>query len=387
MTAGESHGSELLAIIEGVPAGLELGADEIDSELARRQLGYGRGGRMKIETDRVSIVSGVRLGRTMGSPLAVRIMNADWENWKDVMAKEKTASVKGYSAVTVPRPGHADLPGIMKYAHSDIRNVLERASARETAARVAVGAVAKTLLRRFDIGVFSHVMRIGKSAAAERKGLSPKAFSQVDASPVRCLDSGVEKEMVAEIDRAAAAGESVGGVFEVVAFGLVPGMGSYVSGPQRLGGRIGGALMSIPAIKGVEIGDGFALAGTYGSASHDEIFYEKEKGFFRKTNHAGGLEGGMTNGEPLVARACMKPIPTLTKPLASVDLDTGDAMPAFKERSDICAVPAAAVVGEAMVGIELARALLEKFGGDNIDDAEESYNAYVRRIKDSWPRQ
>lgn len=387
LTAGESHGPELVAIIEGVPAGLALEAGAIDKDLARRQLGHGRGGRMKIEKDQVAIVAGVRHGKTIGSPICLRIKNKDWQNWQDVMSVEEAASGETVKPVTVPRPGHADFAGVMKFGHSDIRDVLERSSARETAARVAVGAVAKCLLKQFNIEILSHVVSIGKVTTRTENELGPDDFIAVDESPVRCLDPEAAKGMIAEIDRAGEAGESAGGVFEVLAFGLMTGLGSYVSGGARLGGRIGGALMSIPAIKGVEIGDGFSLSNVFGSDAHDEIFFEKGRGFYRKTNHAGGLEGGMTNGQTLIARACMKPIPTLTKPLASVELQSGEPTEAYKERSDVCAVPAAAVVGEAMVAIELAGALMDKFGGDSIRDTLEAHSAYAGRIKNSWPRE
>lgn len=384
ITAGESHGPELLAIVEGVPAGLELSADDINADLARRQLGYGRGGRMKIETDRAVISSGVRHGITIGSPVGLRIKNADWENWKSVMGAEAVATEET-APVTVPRPGHADLSGSLKYGLKDIRSVLERASARETAARVAVGAVVRRLLASFGVSIFSHVVRVGKAAAEGVGDLSPAVFSAVDESPVRCLDGNASSRMMAEINEARESGESVGGIFEVIAFGLVTGLGSYASGPERLGGIIGGSLMSIPAIKGVEIGDGFVLAGMLGSKAHDEIFFDREKGFYRRTNHAGGLEGGMTTGEPLIVRACMKPIPTLTNPLRSVDMESGEPQAAFKERSDVCAVPAAAVVGEAMLAIELAGSYLKKFGGDSMDDMENCFHAYTGRLRESWP--
>ena len=387
LTAGESHGPELVAILEGIPAGLELDAGAINKELKRRQLGYGRGGRMNIEKDQAVIVAGVRHGKTMGSPICLRIENKDWQNWQDVMSADEAVSAKTVKPVTVPRPGHADFAGVMKFGHSDIRDVLERSSARETAARVAVGAVAKCLLWQFNIEIYSHVVSIGKVSRRPEKELAPDDFNAVDKSPVRCLDPEAAKGMVAEIDRAGEAGESAGGVFEVLAFGLMPGLGSYVSGGRRLGGRIGGALMSIPAIKGVEIGDGFSLSNVFGSDAHDEIFFEKSRGFYRKTNHAGGLEGGMTNGQTLIARACMKPIPTMTKPLASVELESGKPTEAFKERSDVCAVPAAAVVGEAMVAIELAVALMDKFGGDNIRDTLDAHSTYAGRIMNSWPRE
>lgn len=382
-TAGESHGPELSAIVEGTPAGLELLEESLNADLARRQLGYGRGGRMKIETDTASITAGVRHGRTLGSPIALKIANADWRNWQEKMA----IGSLGHDAAppaTVPRPGHADLAGMQKYGHRDVRNVLERASARETAARVAVGAVARRLLAEFGISIFSHVVRIGEVEAGAAGTLTPASFAGVDESPVRCLDAAAATAMCEGIDRARESGESLGGIFEVLAFGLPPGLGSHVSGPSRLGGRIGGALMSIPAIKGAEIGDGFALAGVPGSAAHDEIFYDPRREYHRQTNHAGGLEGGMTNGEPVVARACMKPIPTLTKPLRSVDMSTGAEAPAMKERSDVCAVPAAAVVGEAMLAIELVRALIGKFGGDSVRDMRTSMDSYRERLREDW---
>ena len=383
-TAGESHGPELVAIVEGVPAGLGMSVDDIDRDLARRQLGHGRGGRMKIETDQAMIVSGVRHGTTLGTPIALRIGNRDWKNWIEEMAAGQPESGEKGAPLTVPRPGHADLAGLQKFGLNDVRSVLERASARETAARVAVGAIARKLLAGFEISVVSHVTRIG-IIKADRPAVSPEDFREVDQSPVRCLDGKAADAMVAEIDRAREDGESLGGVFEVQAFGLIPGLGSYASGPERLGGRIGGALMSIPAVKGAEIGAGFDLARGKGSAVHDEIYFD-DTGYHRRTNNAGGLEGGMTNGEPLIVRACMKPIPTLTKPLRSVDVVSGDEELALKERGDVCAVPAAAVVAEAMVTIELAAAFLEKFGGDCLVDVRESYLACMRRMRGNWPR-
>ncbi|MHB0914271.1 MAG: chorismate synthase [Thermoleophilia bacterium] len=384
ITAGESHGPELTAVVEGIPAGLELLVADIDRDLARRQLGYGRGGRMKIEKDQASITAGVRHGVCLGSPLALRITNRDWKNWREAMSVAPGAG-KGRKSINVPRPGHADLAGMGKYAHDDIRNVLERASARETAARVAVGAVARKLLGVFGVGVYSHVVQIGKVRARKAVDTSSDGFARVDDSPVRCLDRDATAKMKKEIDAAKKAGDSLGGVFEVVVLGLAPGIGTYVSGPGRLGGRIGGALMSIPAIKGAEIGEGFRNAGKTGSKVHDEIFYSDGKGFYRRTNRAGGLEGGMTTGEPLVVRACMKPIPTMTSSLRSVDLRSGRPVSAHKERSDVCAVPAAAVVGEAMVAIELARGLMEKFGGDSIIDMKSGWSAYLERVGSSWP--
>lgn len=384
-TAGESHGPELTSIIEGVPAGLRLSHQDINRDLRRRQLGHGRGGRMRIETDTVRITSGVRHGYTLGSPIALTVVNADWSNWQQVMAIEKPAAASLKKTVTVPRPGHADLAGMHKFGFSDIRSVLERASARETASRVAVGAVARRLLEDFDVRVVSQVVQIGRVKAARKPRLKEADFAGVDKSPVRCLDEGASREMVKAINTARKDGESLGGIFQVHAFGLVPGLGSYTSGPERLGGRLAGALMSIPAIKAVEVGEGFSLAARPGSKAHDEIFFDSKKGFYRRTNRAGGLEGGMTTGEPLVVRACMKPIPTLTRPLQSADISSGRKKSAHKERSDICAVPAAAVVGEAMVTIVLAEAMIDKFGGDYVGDMKESYMAFLRRLKKSWP--
>ena len=381
MTAGESHGPQLTAIATGVPAGLRLSKAYINKDLARRQSGHGRGGRMKIETDKVEITSGLRHGLTLGSPISMTIRNADWKNWRSVMSTEKNAT--GSKKLSVPRPGHADLAGTQKYGMDDIRNVLERASARETASRVAVGAIARRILDEFNISVLSHVIQIGVVKARKRR-LVAADFENVERSPVRCLNTETGKKMVAAIDKARKEGESLGGIFEVMVFGLPAGLGSYVTGPERLGGRIGAAMMSIPAIKGAEIGGGFSLAGVPGSRAHDEIYLDDERGYYRKTNRAGGLEGGMTTGEPLVARACMKPIPTLTRPLQSVDIITGRKAPALKERSDVCAVPAAAVVGEAMLAIEIARALLEKFGGDSMADLKESFLVYKRRLRGSW---
>jgi chorismate synthase len=382
VTAGESHGPRLTAIVEGLPAGLELRPDDIDRDLARRQLGHGRGGRMKIEKDRAELTAGVRHGRTLGSPVCLHVDNRDYENWKERMNPWPVEAE--VAEVHLPRPGHADLAGAMKYGHSDVRNVLERASARETAARVAAGALAKAFLRDLGVEVFSHVTRIGTVVAAQRDDLRPEGFDGVDESPVRCLDAGASEAMVAEIDRARKANESLGGVFEVRAFGLVPGIGSHVSWEERLDGRLAGAVMSIQAMKGVGIGDGFELAGRDGSQAHDEIFFSEERGFFRETNRAGGLEGGMTTGDPLVVRAAMKPLPTLTKPLRSVDLATKKPAQALRERTDSCTVPAAGVVGESMVALVLATAYREKLGGDHIDDVRAALSSYERRI--GWRR-
>jgi chorismate synthase len=381
VTAGESHGPGLTAIVEGLPAGLELSPADIDTDLARRQLGHGRGGRMKIEKDRAEVTAGVRHGRTLGSPVCLRVDNRDYRNWEERMSPWPVDAE--VAEVHLPRPGHADLAGAMKYGHSDVRNVLERASARETAARVAAGALAKTFLRELGATVVSRVTRIGGVAAP---GGEPRLedFAGVDESPVRCLDAEASAAMVAEIDRARKANESLGGVFEVRAFGLVPGIGSHISWEERLDGRLAGAVMSIQAMKGVGIGDGFELAERDGSQAHDEIFFSEERGFFRETNRAGGLEGGMTTGDPLVLRAAMKPLPTLTKPLRSVDLATKEPAQALRERTDSCTVPAAGVVGEAMVALVLAAGYREKFGGDHIDDVRSALSAYTERI--GWIR-
>ena len=382
VTSGESHGPGLTAIVEGMPAGLELSPEDIDRDLARRQLGHGRGGRMKIEKDRADVLSGVRHGRTLGSPITLRVNNRDYQNWEERMNPWPVDAE--IDEVHLPRPGHADLAGVMKYGFTDVRNVLERASARETAARVAAGALAKSLLGAFGVRVFSHVTRIGSVAAPDRDDLTPADFEGVDESPVRCLDADVSAAMVAEIDTARKANESLGGVFEVIAFGLVPGIGSHISWEERLDGRLAGAIMSIQAMKGVGIGDGFDLAGRVGSQSHDEIFWSEEQGFFRETNRAGGIEGGMTTGDPVVVRAAMKPLPTLTKPLRSVDLATKAPAAALRERTDSCTVPAAGVVGEAMVALVLAAAYREKLGGDHIDDTMAALRAYEERI--GWHR-
>jgi chorismate synthase len=366
LTGGESHGLALVAVIDGVPSRLSLEAEDIDRDLKRRQLGYGRGGRMQIERDAVTIASGVRGGKTLGSPISLIISNKDWPNWTDIMSVE--AGPPNETVLTKPRPGHADLAGLIKYGFGDVRNVLERASARETAARVAIGAVAKRLLAEFGIEVASSVISIGQVSASATV-MSPADGPKADQSLVRCLDEGTSKEMTAVIDEAAAAGETLGGVFEVAVFGVPVGLGSYAQWDRRLDGNIAKAVMSIPAIKGVEIGDGFGLAERMGSEAHDEISYSPEAGFIRSTNRAGGLEAGLTNGSPVRVRAAMKPIPTLGKPLMTVDIITKQPAEAISERSDVCAVPAASVVAEAVVAIELADAVLRKYGGDSLEEA------------------
>jgi chorismate synthase len=378
-TAGESHGPGLTCIVEGLPAGLELHAETIDADLARRQLGYGRGGRMKIEQDRADITAGVRHGRTLGSPVALRVPNRDYVNWEERMSPWPVDGA--VEEVHLPRPGHADLVGVHKYGFSDVRNVLERASARETAARVAGGAVCKALLAEFGVEIRSHVVQIASVTAPARESpLALADFDDVDASPVRCLDAEATRAMVAEIDALRKANESLGGVFEVQAFGLVPGLGSHVSWTERLDGRLAMAICSIQAIKGVTIGSAFEIAGLPGSEAHDEIFYSPERGYYRETNRAGGLEGGMTTGQPLIVRGAMKPLPTLTQPLRSVDIETHAPTQALRERTDSCTVPAAGVVAEAMVAFVLAGAYREKFGGDSLEDMRAASRTYLERI-------
>ncbi len=382
ITAGESHGPGLTCILEGLPAGLRLDRDALNRDLARRQLGHGRGGRMKIERDQVEVVAGVRHGRTLGGPVALHVGNRDYANWEERMNPWPVEAQ--LAEVHLPRPGHADLVGTQKYGLTDVRDILERASARETAARVAGGAVAKAFVRELGVEVFSHVIQITGVKAPRRDDLAPADFQSVDESPVRCLDAEATKAMVQEIDRLRKANESLGGVFEVRAFGLVPGLGSHVSWEERLDGRLGQAILSIQAIKAVSIGDGLEVAGLPGSQAHDEIFYSDERGYYRETNRAGGLEGGMTTGAPLVVRASMKPLPTLTKPLRSVDIATHEPAEALRERTDSCTVPAAGVVGEAMVAFVLADAYRRKFGGDHIDDVRAALRAYEERIE--WRR-
>jgi chorismate synthase len=379
ITAGESHGPGLTCIVEGLPAGLSLSPQDINEDMARRQLGHGRGGRMKIERDAAEVTGGVRHGVTLGGPVALQVANRDYANWEERMSPWPVA--EPVAEVHLPRPGHADLVGVQKYKQTDVRNILERASARETAARVAGGALCKALLRAAGVSVRSHVIQIASVHAPGREGqLTAADFADVDSSPVRCLDAEASRAMVREIDRLRRENESLGGVFEVQAFGLLPGLGSHVSWEQRLDGRLAMAICSIQAIKGVSIGDAFAVAGLPGSQAHDEIFYSSERGYYRQSNHAGGLEGGMTNGAPLIVRGAMKPLPTLTKPLQSVDTDTHEPAQALRERTDSCTVPAAAVVGEAMVALVLADAYMRKFGGDHIDDVLAAVRSYEQRI-------
>jgi chorismate synthase len=383
LTAGESHGESLTAVVEGVPAGLPLREEDVNADLARRQLDRGRGGRMKIERDQARVTSGVRWGLTLGSPITMVIRNLDWDNWREAMSVAPLDPAKGPPRqVTRPRPGHADLAGAMKYGHRDIRNVLERSSARETTARVAVGAVARRLLREFGIEILSHVVEIGGIRATALSLPWEEIRQRAEASPVRCADPEAEAGMMAAIDAAKERGDTLGGIFEVVAIGCPVGLGSYVHWDRKLDGRLAQALCSIQAIKGAEIGLGFETARRPGSEAHDEILYEGEAGFVRTSNSAGGLEGGVTNGQPVVVRAAMKPLSTLRSPLRSVDVATKEAVEAVVERSDVCSVPAAGVVGEAMVAITLGHAFLEKFGGDGLEEIRHNHQAYLDRLKE-----
>src|SRR5213595_4129277 len=386
-TAGESHGRGLVAILEGIPAGLPVPTERINAELKRRMGGYGRGARMKIEADQIEWLAGVRAGETLGSPIAMLVWNRDWEHWQDVMAPEADAGGgERRRQVTRPRPGHADLAGALKYDRQDARDILERASARETVARVACGAVCKILLEQFGIEIGSHVVELGGVRAgvgAQHAAPLPERLNQVsDASPVRCLDPDAEREMIARIDAAKAAGDTLGGVVEVIALGLPVGLGSHVSWDAKLDGRLAQALMSIPAVKGVELGLGFEAARRKGSEVHDEIL----PGLARATNRAGGTEGGMTTGEPLVARVAMKPISTLMAPLRTVDLKTGGPAQAQSERSDVTAVPAMGVIAEAMMALVLAQALLAKFGGDALSELKRNVDGYLAQVRARTPR-
>jgi chorismate synthase len=398
ITAGESHGKALVGFIEGIPSGLSLSTEDIDRDLKRRQGGYGRGGRMKIESDHAEILSGVRWGKTIGSPVTLLIENKDYKNWLEAMSPAAKAE-GAIPAVIKPRPGHADLSGAIKYCHHDMRNILERSSARETAMRVALGAVAKKFLSEFGITIGSYVIRIGeirvqsskfKVQSSQEELLS--LFKKAEKSPVRCPEIEAEKKMINLIDRATTECNSLGGIFEVFVLGLPVGLGSYIQWDRKLDGRLAQALMSIQAIKGVEVGLGFEMSSGFGSEGMDEIFYRAESkkqkvknentmGFYRKTNNSGGIEGGMTNGMPVILRAAMKPIPTLRKPLRSVDIITKKPVQAAYERSDICAVPAAAVIGEAMAALTVADAFLEKFGGDSMGETLRNYNSYMKHVK------
>ncbi|MDF2568489.1 MAG: aroC [Sporomusa sp.] len=378
ITAGESHGPSLTTIIEGLPAGVPVDIELINNDLARRQKGFGRGGRMLIEQDKAVITSGVRFGYTLGSPVTMVIHNRDWENWQDRMSP--IGPPQG-PIVSSPRPGHADLSGIIKYDRKDVRDILERASARETAARVAAGSLVKQLLTAVGIDILAHVTNIGGVSAHAPIGEYEELNASVTASELGCLDSQAESEMKAVILEAKNRGDSLGGIFEVLAFGVMPGLGSHVQWDRRLDTKLAGAMMSIQAIKGVEVGVGFDYANLPGSKAHDQIYYDAKLGYSRKTNNAGGIEGGMSNGQTIVLRAVMKPIPTLMTPLASVDIVTKAAIQANTERSDVCAVTAASVVGESMTAIVLAEALLEKFGNDNLTDLLGSIGNFQLRLK------
>lgn len=368
LTAGESHGKCLIAVLDGMPAGLLIDRSAIDRELSRRMMGYGRGGRMKVESDKVEILSGLRKNMTIGSPIAMMIKNADH-------------SIDRLSPVLEPRPGHADLTGVLKYGFKDARSVLERASARETAARVGIGALCKILLAQFHIRITSHVLEIG-AVAAKKRGLR---FSQIltvsERSPVRCADPSASRLMAREIDKASAEGDTLGGVFEVIIDGVPAGLGSYAQADRRIDANIAKAIMSIPAVKGMGIGLGCEASRRRGSMVHDEILYSRSKGFFRKTNNAGGIEGGMTTGEAIIIQADMKPISTLRKPLASVNIRTKRPVKASVQRSDVCAVPAAGVIGEAVSAVVIADAMLEKFGGDSVAEMRRNYQGYLAQLK------
>jgi chorismate synthase len=385
LTAGESHGPALVAVLEGLPAGVRTTTTEVGDALARRRAGYGRGARMSFERDEVEFLGGIRHGVSMGSPVAIRIGNSEWPKWDKVMAADpvdqsELDELARNAPLTRPRPGHADLVGMQKYALTDVRPILERASARETAARVALGQVARSFLKQaLDVDVLSHVVSIGQAHAPENLLPEPSDLEHIDADPVRCLDSAASAAMVAEIDAARKDGDTLGGVVEVVAHGLPPGLGSHVHWDRRLDSRLAGALMSIQAIKGVEVGDGFASARRRGSQAHDEI-ENSRTGVHRRTNRAGGTEGGMSAGEPLRVSAAMKPISTVPRALDTIDIATGEAAKAINQRSDVCAVPAAGVVAEAMVALVLADAVIEKFGGDSVDEVRRNLCGYLDNL-------
>ena len=393
LTAGESHGPRLTAVIKSLPAGLRVEVDKINEQLYRRQQGYGRGGRMKIESDQVIINSGLRHKETLGTPLSMTIENKDWQNWVKVMNPDKEPESE-VETLTNPRPGHADLPGALKYNHRDLRNVLERASARETAARTAVGAVARQFLKEFEINVYSHVVQIGNLKSetwTDLKAKNPERFakekeikeyfSELDETPLRCGNSTKTEAMKNLIDSWKDNGDSVGGVFEIVVTGLPVGLGSHGHWDLKLESKLAAQLMGIQAIKGVEIGAGFKGAGLPGSKAHDEIFYDLDQGFYRSSNQAGGIEGGMSNGEELIIRLAMKPIPTLAQPLHSADIISKKERTAAKERSDVCAVPAASIVGEAVTASVLAQSTAEKFGGDSMREIKSNYDSYLEQLR------
>ncbi len=383
LTAGESHGKGLVAILEGLPAGLKLSSEDIDQELRRRQAGYGRGKRMEIEKDKVDIISGVRLGKTLGSPIALLIKNLDWENWREVMVVEDRKVIsQNISPLTRPRPGHADLPGALKYNFDDLRNVLERASARETTSRVAIGAICKQFLSQFGIEIYSRVIQIGGTKDSHEWQPTEVSYQIIENSPLRCLNKRAETKMIALIDSAKEKGDTLGGVFEVAILNLPVGLGSYVHWDLKLDARLAYALMSIQAITGVEVGSGFTAAEKSGSQVQDEIFHKQsENKFFRQTNNAGGIEGGMSNGEPIILRAAMKPISSLAQPLSSIDIVSKKPVKAMKERADVCALPAASIIGEAVAAFEIARAMREKFGGDSLAETKRNYSGYLNCLR------
>jgi chorismate synthase len=379
-TAGESHGPCLTAIVEGFPAGVTVDITRINTDLARRQQGYGRGGRMKIEKDEVQIRSGVRWGESLGSPITLVVENKDWRNWEKRMSpfpEDRDEKI----AVTRPRPGHADLTGALKYHHYDVRNILERASARETTARVAVGGLTKCLLSSFGIKVMGYVTEIGGIVADHSQLAAEEIFARAEVSPVRMADPQAEENIIALIDQCKKQGDTLGGVAEVVAVGLPPGLGSFAQWDRKLDGRLGYALMSLQAVKGVEVGLGFATARLPGSQVHDEISFDPEKGFIRQSNNSGGTEGGMSTGEPLRIRVAFKPLSTLMRPLRSVDIRTKEPVEATIERSDVCAIPAAAVIAESVVSFVLAQAFLEKFGGDSLTEIQRNYDGYLEQVR------
>ncbi len=385
LTAGESHGPALVAVLDGVPAGIEITSAEIGRELARRRLGYGRGARMSFEQDEIEIIGGVRHGVTLGSPVAIRVANSEWPKWQTVMAADpvdpnELASQARNTPLTRPRPGHADLAGMQKYGHTDARPILERASARETAARCAVGTVAKALLAQgLGIEILSHVVELGSVIAKPGLQPVPGDRDRIDADPLRCLDPEASARMVAEVDQAKKEADTLGGIVEMIAYGVPPGLGSHTQWDRKLDSRLAAALMSIQAIKGVEIGDAFTQARSRGSVAHDEIM-PTATGIRRLTDRAGGLEGGITSGEPVRVRAAMKPISSLNRALATVDVSTGEPATAINQRSDVCAVPAAAVVGESMVALVLAEAAVEKFGGDSVAEIRRNVTAYLENL-------
>ena len=380
LTAGESHGKGTVVILEGFPSGLFISSEDINFELSRRQKGYGRGGRMQIESDQVEILSGIRKGVTLGSPITLFVKNRDYENWEKIMTSDLVQGSFG-NPLQRPRPGHADLSGGIKYNHRDLRNVLERASARETTVRVAAGAVAKKLLKNFNIYVQSHVSQLG-SAISKKKLVEYSGLNeQADRSPVRMLEKTAERKAISLIDLAKKKGDTLGGIFEVIVTGVPVGLGSHVQWDRKLDGRLAQGLMSLQAIKGVEIGCGFSNAVQPGSKVHDEIVYQTKKGFFHQTNRAGGIEGGMSNGEPIIVRVAKKPIATLKKPLRSVDIETKREIRAAYERSDVCALPAASVIGETICAWVIADAFLEKMGGDFMEEIQQRYQLYLKHIR------